>query len=297
MDSHPLPRWLALGANLAVLLGIVLLIAELNQNRDLMRAQTRHELAMGIVDLLQTPAENPQLADVMFRALAGEPLTPTELFQFQLRTNALFRYWEDVHYQYREGLYDEGEFARQRAAWGATMANAQLTRNYWCRVRALYSPEFAAEMDALLPELCQPGAFPMSVTKLQEFANGYTAAWNSGQPENVAAFFAPDGTLSVNGAASVGREAITAVAAGFMTAFPDLELLNDRLEILPDAVRYHWTFIGTNTGPGGTGQAVRFSGFEEWTFDENGLVAISLGQFNEDEYRHQLEFGVERSPE
>jgi len=137
----------------------------------------------------------------------------------------------------------------------------------------------------------------MSVKKLQEFADGYTAAWNSGQPQNVAAFFAPDGILSVNGAASVGREAITAVAAGFMTAFPDLELLNDRLETLPGAVHYHWTFIGTNTGPGGTGQAVRFSGFEKWTFDENGLVAISLGQFNEDEYRHQLEYGVERSPE
>jgi uncharacterized protein (TIGR02246 family) len=137
----------------------------------------------------------------------------------------------------------------------------------------------------------------MSDQKLQEFANGYTAAWNSGQPEQVASFFAPDGTLSVNGAASTGREAITAVAAGFMTAFPDLELLNDRVEILPNAVRYHWTFIGTNTGPGGTGQAVRFSGFEEWTFDESGLVAISLGQFDADEYRRQLEHGVESSSE
>jgi nuclear transport factor 2 (NTF2) superfamily protein len=135
----------------------------------------------------------------------------------------------------------------------------------------------------------------MSVTKLQEFANGYTAAWNSGRPENVAVFFAEDATLSVNGAANVGRDAITQVAQGFMTAFPDMELLNDKLEILPASVRYHWTFIGTNTGPGGTGQAVRFSGFEEWTFNESGLVAISRGQFDEDEYGYQLEHGVEGS--
>jgi len=78
-----------------------------------------------------------------------------------------------------------------------------------------------------------------------------------------------------------------------MTAFPDLELLNDKLEILPDTVRYHWTFIGTNTGPGGTGQSVCFSGFEEWTFDENGLVAISRGQFDADEYQHQLQHGAD----
>jgi len=131
----------------------------------------------------------------------------------------------------------------------------------------------------------------MNVTKLQEFANGYTAAWNSGQPEKVAEFFAEDGTLSVNGAVNVGRDAITRVADGFMTAFPDMELLNDRLEILPGTVRYHWTFIGTNTGPGGTGKPVRFSGFEEWTFDESGLVVESSGQFDEEEYQHQLEHG------
>jgi hypothetical protein len=294
MDSHLLPRWLTVGANLAVLAGIVLLIIELDQNRELMRAQTRHELSMGIVDLLQTPAENAQLADVLFRARAGEPLTPTEFYQFQLRTNALFRYWEDVHYQYREGLYDEIEFARQRAAWAASMNNAQLTRDYWCRGRSRYSPEYVAEMDALLPEPCKAGAFPMSVTRLQEFATAYTAAWNSGQPGKVSEFFADNATLFVNGAANAGRDAITQVAVGFMTAFPDMELLNDRLEILPAVVRYHWTFAGTNTGPGGTGNAVRFSGFEEWTFNDSGLVSISRGQFDEADYRYQLEHGTER---
>ena len=45
-------RWLTIGANLGVLIGLLLLIAELNQNRDMMRAQVRHDLAMGIVDLL-----------------------------------------------------------------------------------------------------------------------------------------------------------------------------------------------------------------------------------------------------
>ena len=44
MDAHWLTRWLTLGANAGVLIGLVLLIMELDQNRDLMRAQTRHEL-------------------------------------------------------------------------------------------------------------------------------------------------------------------------------------------------------------------------------------------------------------
>jgi len=155
MDTRRLMRWLTLGANLAVVAGIVLLIMELEQNRQQMRAQTRHELAMGIVDLLQTLATNEQLADVFARALADQPLAPTERFQFRLRTNALFRYWEDVHYQYRLGLYDEVEFERQRDAWKASMSKSRLAVDYWCEVRSLYSPEFMAEMDGLLPG-CNP---------------------------------------------------------------------------------------------------------------------------------------------
>jgi len=150
VESNRLAQWLAIGANLGVLIGLLLLIAELKQNQDMMRAEIRHELSMGIVDLQQTVASNEQLADVLYRGgVSGEELTPTELFQFETRTNALFRYWEDVHYQYRVGLYDETEFARQREAWRESLQRSELGRAYWCKVRQLYSPEFAAEMNGL----------------------------------------------------------------------------------------------------------------------------------------------------
>ncbi len=152
MESDRLTRWLTIGANLGVLIGLLLLVAELAQNRDMMRAQIRHELATGIVDLLQTPASNAQLADVLFRASSGGELTSNELFQFELRTNALLRYWEDVHYQYRVGLYDDSEFERQREAWKASLARSNLAVDYWCRVRLLYSPEFSREIDGLLAD-------------------------------------------------------------------------------------------------------------------------------------------------
>jgi len=292
VNSHWLTRWLTLGANVAVLVGIVLLIVELNQNREQMRAQTRHELAMGIVDLLQAPATNPQLADVLYRGVTGQPLTPTEQFQFELRTNALFRYWEDVHYQYRLGLYDDVEFERQRDAWSASMSRAERAQAYWCRVRMLYSPEFMAEMDRLLDTPCSTQQAKAATADVRELAGRYTAAWNSANPHRVADFFAEDATLSVNGSPATGRAAIAEVARGFMNAFPDLELLMDRLEFTGDRVRYHWTFIGTNSGPEGTGQRVHFSGYEEWTLTEDGHIANSDGHFDAEEYKRQLEHGV-----
>ena len=66
----------------------------------------------------------------------------------------------------------------------------------------------------------------------------------------------------------------------------------DSLRLEPDPIEYHWTLIGTNTGPGGTGNAVRISGYEEWTMSEGGLIASSRGHFDEAEYNRQLEHGV-----
>jgi uncharacterized protein (TIGR02246 family) len=130
---------------------------------------------------------------------------------------------------------------------------------------------------------------------LRDLAQRYTAAWCSRDAACVAAFFAQNGSLSVNGAPNVGRRAITEVAQGFMSAFPDMVLRMDDLCIEGDRAVYHWTFIGTNTGRGGTGHPVRFCGFEEWKIGEDGLIAESRGQFDNAEYQRQLEHGVEES--
>jgi predicted ester cyclase len=130
-------------------------------------------------------------------------------------------------------------------------------------------------------------------SQLRDFARRYTAAWCSQKASSVAAFFAPSGSLSVNGAPAVGRRAITEVAQGFMTAFPDMRLFMDNTTIQGDRAEYHWTFTGTNTGPDGTGKRVRFSGFEVWAFSEDGLIAESHGHFDAAAYQRQLDDGVE----
>lgn len=131
-------------------------------------------------------------------------------------------------------------------------------------------------------------------SRLRDLARHYTAAWCSQDASKVAAFYSPSGSLRVNNAdPAVGRVAICAVAQGFMTAFPDLEVLMDDLRIQGDRVEYHWTLIGANTGPGGTGRRVRISGFEVWKIGEDGLIAESQGHFDSAAYQRQLEHGVE----
>jgi hypothetical protein len=109
-----------------------------------------------------------------------------------------------------------------------------------------------------------------------------------------AAFFAEDGSLSVNeGDPAVGREAIAEEARGFMEAFPDMKVLLDELLVLGDRAVFAWTLVGTNSGRGGKGKRVRISGFEAWRMGSDGLVAASRGFFDADLYAHQIEHGVE----
>lgn len=130
---------------------------------------------------------------------------------------------------------------------------------------------------------------PPDAKSIRSFAEAYTAAWCSQDPTSVAACYEENGSLTVNDdAAAVGREAITQVAQGFMTAFPDMQVVMDDLHLQDDGVIYHWTLTGTNTGPGGTGRSVNISGFEVWEIGAKGLIVSSQGHFDNDEYRRQL---------
>src|SRR5437899_1723556 len=155
--------------------------------------------------------------------------------------------------------------------------------------------------------------------ELTRFAQRYAQAWCSQNPDSVAAFFAENGSLSVNdGPVAVGRAAIAKEAQAFMTTFPDMVVTMDDVTHDEEGTKFHWTLTGTNTGPGGTGKRVRISGYELWKIDNgasgsratwtakpervgeqggesinDGLIAKSKGHFDSADYDHQLKHGVD----
>lgn len=113
--------------------------------------------------------------------------------------------------------------------------------------------------------------------RMKEVADAYTAAWNSGSPEAVAAFHVPDGGIVINrGRPWVGRAGVAAMAAGFYADVPGLHLTCDGLRVADDHVVYLWTYTGTDAK---SGQPVRVSGWEEWDVDDELRVTSSRGWF------------------
>ena len=117
---------------------------------------------------------------------------------------------------------------------------------------------------------------------VHELARSYTEAWCSRDPARVAAHYVPGGTIVING----GEPApIIEVAASFIAAFPDIEVFMDDLVVRDGGVESRWTFTGTSSE---TGNAVRISGREEWALGAEGLIASSIGRYDQAEYDRQL---------
>ena len=142
---------------------------------------------------------------------------------------------------------------------------------------------------SLVLSACQSEDEQSDMTELTEFATRYATAWSSQDPVTFASFYAANGSLRVNdGEPSVGREAVTETARGFMTAFPDMTVRLIELRETHGTVEFHWHWTGTNAGPGGTGNTVDLRGYEQWTLDEDGLILESLGHYDDSEYQRQL---------
>jgi len=130
--------------------------------------------------------------------------------------------------------------------------------------------------------------------ELDKFAARYAKAWCSQDPKKVTAFFAENGSISINnGPPAIGRAAIAREAQAFMTTFPDMVVTMDKLLHDEEGTKFHWTLTGTNTGPGGTGKRLRISGYELWRIDDDGLIVESKGHFDGAEYERQLKLGVD----
>ena len=133
---------------------------------------------------------------------------------------------------------------------------------------------------------------PVSQVDAEERAKAYTEAWCSHVPEAVASFYAEDGRININGGeTSDGREQVAAMARGFIDAFPDITVHMDDIRSSGTHAVYRWTLEGHNTGPEGTGNYVKVSGWEYWRYNHDGLIAESLGHFDAVDYDRQLNGG------
>jgi len=127
----------------------------------------------------------------------------------------------------------------------------------------------------------------MTVEKIESMARAYAEAWCSLDPSQVAAFYAEDGTIAINGGDTLaGRAAIRAMAADFYAAFPDLKVHCDDVRVAGDHAIFVWTLEGHHAA---TRNFVKARGWEEWGLNPDLQIRRSAGWFDAADYQRQID--------
>jgi hypothetical protein len=154
MNADRVNRWLTLGANIGVVIGLMLLIFELNQNSDLVRAQIHQARSDNWVSNRIDFADSEFLLPAYDKFIrAGGPLDPTaidgldptESARVTRYATALMGDYDNLFYQYQQGYLDESYY-RSRVESGIRRWAPLWKKIY---LLDLMTPGFLAEVERL----------------------------------------------------------------------------------------------------------------------------------------------------
>ncbi len=116
MNTDSVNKWLALGANVGVVIGLILLLIELDQNSDLVKAQIHQARSDAHVWMKEESANSEFLLPAMekFRLAGGsknmhamDALTPIDAARVKRSMEAAHQDYDNLFYQYQQGYLDE----------------------------------------------------------------------------------------------------------------------------------------------------------------------------------------------
>lgn len=116
MKTDRLNAWLSLGANFGVLIGLIILVVELDQNNDAIRAQIHQARSDNFESFMIGLADTEHLLPALtkFRAAGGtrdlsslQTLDPDELARVRNYHRGRLMGYDNLYFQYVNGYVDE----------------------------------------------------------------------------------------------------------------------------------------------------------------------------------------------
>ena len=109
MKFKKVNSWLTLTANMGVLIGLILLIAELNQTNNQMSSRAQQDRTDSIVQANVELALSESLADIITKMEESgvSSLSASELIRARSWANATINRMRGQYYQYQQGFIDE----------------------------------------------------------------------------------------------------------------------------------------------------------------------------------------------
>ena len=151
MNYSRLNDWLVLLANVGVVVGLVLLIFEIRQNSEMMRAQITQSRAEASMSLASDYYNSDYLPAIYEKLRHGESTTPEEESRFRVYLRASLRNQENNYLQHLDGYLGD-HIPGNSAQAVRSILQVEFARRYWSDHRAIFDSEFARFVDEALAE-------------------------------------------------------------------------------------------------------------------------------------------------
>ena len=136
-------------AVVAILGSFVALLMQMRQSNRLLRNQAKRAQIDGIKAISEAVYQNPGLADIIMRAVAGglDALTPAERMQILSYLMSAERTWEAMFVQYQDGLIDEELWQAHSRQTQAAINDNPVMAEFWAARRAFFMPAYREYRD------------------------------------------------------------------------------------------------------------------------------------------------------
>ena len=153
MDTDRLNRWLTLGANVGVLVGLLLLVAELRQTNSIAKAEAINVMTQNSYTVLQMYREprNIEALDRITEVGWGELTSEEELLVSSVESMVI-SHIQNAYIQHRLGVIDNDYF--DAVLWNLDQGmQDEWRRSFWENAKASYTREFQDFVDARLENM------------------------------------------------------------------------------------------------------------------------------------------------
>ena len=156
MNADSVNKWLTLSANIGVVIGLILLLVEIDQNSDLVRAQIHQARADAQVSRMDGRSDSEHLVPALqkVRAAGGfhdlssmDQLTQNEVARLSWYLRSRHTDYDNLFYQYQQGYLDEEYYQH-------TVVNSIARFAPWWEQLSIFDkirrPSFDAEIKRIL---------------------------------------------------------------------------------------------------------------------------------------------------
>jgi hypothetical protein len=151
MVDNRLRDWLRTGADITVVVGILLVVIQIRQNTNAVIGANSTAVTDESLLFFQAGLDNQITARAIQKVADKEDLTTLERSQYARLQYLNFRGFENAFLQYKRGHYPQAEWERYRAIIKRILADDPIARDELDQLRGWgFTPEFERELESIM---------------------------------------------------------------------------------------------------------------------------------------------------